>query len=234
MTIRGFFQWAFIVLLTLLVGPPFTLLGWLSPKREQKGKLFRWLSKRYAGLALRMFGVTVEARGLPRVDPDTGYLFMSTHASHLDSPALALALPHPTFWVFKKELARIPVFGWVILALGQVMIDRSNAKQARESMADAAKGLTGNLSILIYPEGTRSADGKLQPLKKGGFHLAIRTGLPIVPVRVSGSHDLLPKGALTVRPGRVVVELFDSIPTKGKTEADIPELMDRVRAALLS
>ncbi len=136
--------------------------------------------------------------------------------------------------MFKKELARIPVFGWVLLALGQVMIDRSNAKQARESMADAVKGLTGNLSILIYPEGTRSKDGLLQPLKKGGFHLAVQAGMPIVPVRVSGSHELLPSGALTVRPGRLVVELFDPIPTAGKTEADIPELMGRVRAALLS
>lgn len=234
MTVRGCFQWAFIVLLTLFVAAPFTLIGLLSPDRMAKGKAFRWLSKRYSGLAMRMFGVTVEARGLSRVDPDAGYVFMSTHASHLDSPALALALPQPTFWVFKKELAKIPFFGWTLLALGQVMIDRSNARQARESMADAVKGLRGNLSILIYPEGTRTADGKLQPLKKGGFHLAIQAGMPIVPVRVSGSHELLPKGAMTVRPGRVVVELFDPIPTEGKTGEDIPDLMDRVRAALLS
>ncbi len=234
MTFRGLFQWAFIVLLTLVVAVPFTLIGVASPDRMAKGKVFRWLSKRYAALAMRMFGVTVESRGVSRVDPDTGYVFMSTHASHLDSPALAIALPHPTFWVFKKELAKIPFFGWTLLALGQVMIDRSNARQARESMADAVKGLRGNLSILIYPEGTRSPDGKLQPLKKGGFHLAIRGRMPIVPVRIAGSHELLPKGALTVRPGHLVVELFDPIPTEGKTEEDIPQLMDRVRAALLS
>jgi 1-acyl-sn-glycerol-3-phosphate acyltransferase len=233
-TARGLFQWTCIGLLTLLVGPPFTLLGWMARTRERKGKLFRWLSKRYAAAAVRMLGVTVEARGVSRVDPSRGYVFMSTHASHLDSPALAIALPQPTFWVFKKELARIPVFGWVLLALGQVMIDRSNAKQARESMEEAGRELTGNLSILIYPEGTRSKDGRLQPFKKGGFHLALQAGLPLVPVRVSGSHALLPPGALTVRPGRVAVELFDPIPTEGKTDRDIPELMDRVRAALLS
>jgi 1-acyl-sn-glycerol-3-phosphate acyltransferase len=233
-TILGLFQWVFIALLTLLVGPPFTLLGWLAGTRERKGKLFRYLSKRYAGLALWMPGVTVEPRGVSRVDPDKGYIFMSTHTSHLDSPALAIALPQPTFWVFKKELAKIPVFGWVLLALGQVMVDRSNAKQARESIGQAGRELTGSLSILIYPEGTRSKDGKLQPLKKGGFHLALGAGIPIVPVRITGSYDLLPRGALTVRPGRVVVELFDPIPTAGKTEADIPGLMERVRAALLS
>jgi len=234
MTVRGLFQWAFIILLTLFVAVPFTLIGLLSPDSMAKGKIFRWLSKRYAGLAMRVLGVTVEARGLSRVDPGTGYVFMSTHASNLDSPALALALPQPTLWVFKKELAKIPFFGWTLLALGQLMTDRPNARQARESMEDALRGLRGNLSILIYPEGTRSPDGKLQPLKKGGFHLAIRGRMPIVPVRIAGSHELLPKGALTVRPGRVVVELFDPIPTEGKAEEDIPELMDRVRAALLS
>ena len=89
-------------------------------------------------------------------------------------------------------------------------------------------------SVLIYVEGTRSKDGKLQPLKKGGFHIALQSGLPIVPVRITGSHDIVPSGSLRVRPGRVVVELFDPIPTEGKTEADVPELMARVRDALLS
>ena len=101
-------------------------------------------------------------------------------------------------------------------------------------MASAASGLSGNNSVLIYPEGTRSKDGKLQPLKKGGFHIAVQAGLPIVPVRVSGSREIVPSGSLSVRPGHVVVELFDPIPTAGKTEADIPELIGRVREALLS
>jgi 1-acyl-sn-glycerol-3-phosphate acyltransferase len=99
---------------------------------------------------------------------------------------------------------------------------------------NAAGALTGNNSVLIYVEGTRSKDGKLQPLKKGGFHIALLSGMPIVPVRISGSHDVIPPGSLRVRPGRVVVELFEPIPTKGKTEADVPGLMARVRSALLS
>jgi 1-acyl-sn-glycerol-3-phosphate acyltransferase len=119
MTIRGFFQWAFVVLWTLLWGLPFAILGCLTPGRMAKGKLFRWLSKRYSAVAMPVFGVKVETRGLSGWNPDTGYLFMSTHSSHLDSPALALALPQPTFWVFKKELARIPVFGWALLARGR-------------------------------------------------------------------------------------------------------------------
>ena len=234
MIFRGVYQWVGVILLTLAMGPPFTLLGLLARTREKKGLLFRWLSKRYAGIAMWMFGVTVTASGVSRVDPDKGYIFMSTHAGHLDSPALAIALPQPLFWVFKKELSRIPVFGWALLALGQIMVDRSDVRQARKSMENAGKELKGNLSVIVYPEGTRSKDGKLQPLKKGGFYLALGAGLPIVPVRISGSHELLPAGALAVRPGRLVVEVFDPIPTEGKTDADVPGLMEQVRAALLS
>jgi 1-acyl-sn-glycerol-3-phosphate acyltransferase len=114
------------------------------------------------------------------------------------------------------------------------MVDRRSTMQSRTALANAAGALAGNNSVLIYVEGTRSKDGKLQPLKKGGFHIALRSGLPIVPVRVSGSHDIIPPGSLHVRPGHVVVELFDPIPMDGMTEADVPELMARVRAALLS
>jgi len=233
-TIRGALQWVFVGLLVLVLGVPAALIGMLTPGRHRKGKVFLWLSKIYAGIVLPVLGVTVEARGLSRVDRNASYLFMSNHASHVDSPALARAIPHPMFWVFKRELSRIPVFGWVLLSLGQIMVDRADVRQARGSMAAATKELKGNQSILIYPEGTRSKDGRLQPLKKGGFFLAIQAGLPIVPVRISGSHQALPVGQLTVRPGHVVVELFDPVPTAGKTEADIPDLMARVRDALLS
>ncbi|MEW6719013.1 MAG: lysophospholipid acyltransferase family protein [Thermodesulfobacteriota bacterium] len=234
MTIRAVFQWTFIALLTLVLGVPAALIGMIAPGRHRKGKIFLWLSKIYSGIALFVFGVKVEVRGLDRVDRSAPYVFMANHISYVDPPSLAYAIPHPMFWVFKKELARIPVFGWVLLSLGQIMVDRSDARQARGAMANAAEGLRGNQSILIYPEGTRSKDGNLQPLKKGGFHIAIRTGLPIVPVRISGSGDVLPHGAIAARPGRVVVELFDPIPTAGRAEAEIPELMARVRDALVS
>jgi len=233
-TVRSALQWAFVGLLVLVLGTPGALLGMLAPGRHRKGRIFRRLSKIYSGIVLPVLGVKVEVRGLSRVDRNRPYVFMSNHVSHVDSPALAVAIPHPMFWVFKRELSRIPVFGWVLTSLGQIMVDRGDARQARGAMASATEGLKGNQSILIYPEGTRSKDGTLQPLKKGGFFLAIRSGFPIVPVRVSGSHEVLPSGALTVHPGRVVIELFDPVPTEGRTESDIPELMSRVRDVLLS
>ena len=234
MTLKNAVQLSLLALLTLVIGIPAIVLGILVPGRSRKGRIFRWVTKSYSAVALPLFGVTLETRGLSRVDRGKPYVFMSNHVSHIDSPALALSIPHPLHWVFKKELSRIPVFGWVLLSLGQIMVDRTDASQAREALASAASGLAGNHSVLIYPEGTRSKDGKLQPLKKGGFFIAMRAGLPIVPVRVSGSRDIVPSGSLSVRPGHVVVELFDPIPTAGMTDADIPKLIERVRDALLS
>ena len=233
-TLRTVCQMAVVGLATLVVGLPAILLGLLVPGQSRKGRIFRWVTKSYSRILLPVFGVTVETRGVPRVDRNAPYVFMANHASHVDSLALAVSIPHPLHWVFKKELSKIPVFGWVLLSLGQIMVDRQSAAQSRSALSTAAGALTGNNSVLIYVEGTRSKDGKLQPLKKGGFHIALQAGLPIVPVRVSGSHDIVPPGSLRVRPGHVVVELFDPVPTEGKTEADVPELMARVRDALLS
>lgn len=233
-TARTFFQMAIIGLATLVVGLPAIALGMLVPGQNRKGKIFRWVTKSYSKILLPVFGVTVETRGLSRVGRDNAYVFMSNHVSHVDSLALAVSIPHPLHWVFKKELSKIPVFGWVLLSLGQIMVDRRNAMQSRTALSSAVSALSGNNSVLIYVEGTRSKDGKLQPLKKGGFYIAIRSSLPIVPVRISGSHDVVPSGSLRIRPGHVVVEMFDPIPTAGKTEADVPELMAKVRDALLS
>jgi len=233
-TVRTVFQMVVIGLATLVVGLPAIALGMLVPGQVRKGKIFRWVTKSYSRILLPVFGVTVETRGVSRVDRSAPYVFMSNHASHVDSLALAVSIPQPLHWVFKKELSKIPVFGWVLLSLGQIMVDRRNAAQSRTALSNAVAALAGNNSVLIYAEGTRSKDGKLQRLKKGGFHIALQSGLPIVPVRISGSHDIIPSGSLRVRPGRVVVELFDPIPTEGKTEAGVPELMARVRDALLS
>jgi len=234
MTIRGFFQWVGLLLLTLVAGPPAMLLGLLIRSRDKKEKVFRRLSKLYCGIAMWMLRVKVESRGISKLDPDKGYVFLPTHTSNLDPGVLAIVLTQPLLWVFKKELAKIPIFGWVLMQFGQIKIDRSDVKQARSSMSDAGNVIAGNTSVVVFPEGTRSKDGKLKALKKGGFHMALELGLPIVPIRIHGSYELFPYGAQTVRPGCVVVELFDPIPVHDKTEADIPKLVSQVKAALLS
>jgi len=234
MTILNAVQLLFIGLLTLVLGVPGILLALLLPGRTLKGKVFRWVSKLYSRIVLFFLGVKVACRGLENIDARKPYVFMSNHVSHADSPALAAVIPHPLHWVFKKELSRIPVFGWVLLACGQIMVDRSAPEKSKAALQEAFSGLSGNNSVMIYPEGTRSRDGKLQPLKKGGFWMAVQVGLPIVPVRVSGTRRIVAAGTLRIRPGSVLVEMLPPIPTAGKGMADLPELMRQVREAMLS
>jgi len=135
--------------------------------------------------------------------------------------------------VFKKELARIPVFGWALLSLGQIMVDRENTEQARASLSATLSGLSGNNSIIIFPEGWVSKDGRLLPLKRGGFHIAIQAGLPIVPVRIEGARGVCPPvGSGHFHKGLISVQVFPPLDVRGKTEADIPGLMEKVRACL--
>lgn len=234
MTILNALQLFFIGFLTLVFGVPASLLGLLLPGKALKGKLFLWVSKNYSRIALFALGVKVSCRGLENIDIRKPYVFMSNHVSHADSPALASVIPHPLHWVFKKELSKIPVFGWVLLAGGQIMVDRSDPEGSKAALERALSGLSGNNSVMIYPEGTRSRDGNLQSLKKGGFWMAMHAGLPIVPVRVSGTREIVAAGTLRIRPGNVVVEVFPPIPTEGKTAADIQALMRQVREAMLS
>ena len=231
MTVRNALQLLFIGSLTLLFGVPGIVLALLLPGRTLKGKVFLRISKTYSRIALFALGVKVSSRGLENIDVRKPYVFMANHASHADSPALASVIPHPLHWVFKKELSRIPVFGWVLLACGQIMVDRSDPEGAKAALRGALAGLSGNSSVMIYPEGTRSRDGKLQPFRKGGFRMALLAGLPIVPVRVSGTREIVAADSLRIRSGNVLVELFPPIPTAGRSAA---ELMDRVREALLS
>ncbi len=234
MTFLNALQLAFIGLLTLVFGIPGILLALLLPGRTLKGKVFLRVSKYYSRIALFVLGVKVASHGLENIDSRKAYVFMSNHVSHADSPALAAVISHPLHWVFKKELSRIPVFGWVLLACGQIMVDRTDPERSKVSLREALSGLSGNNSVMIYPEGTRSRDGNLQPLKKGGFWMALQAGLPIVPVRVSGTREIVAADSLRIRPGNVLVELFPPIPTAGMGMADLPALMRQVREAMLS
>jgi 1-acyl-sn-glycerol-3-phosphate acyltransferase len=228
------FQWIFVAVVTLVLGIPFLVAGLLQTGMTRKGRLFRAVSKIYSRVLFAAFRVRVVSRGIERIDPRQGYVFMANHTSIADPLAAAIAIPHPLHFVFKREFARIPVFGWALLSLGQIMVDREDREQAKVALAGAASGLSGNSSVIIFPEGKVSRDGTLQPLKKGGFHVALRTGLPIVPLRIEGARDVCPPGGSGhFHPGVVSVEFFPPISAGGGTDGEIPALMERVTRLLL-
>ncbi|MBI3447993.1 MAG: 1-acyl-sn-glycerol-3-phosphate acyltransferase [Acidobacteria bacterium] len=191
-----------------------------------------WFARPWALAITTACGVRVRAIGPENLRRAAPCVILCNHASNVDILALLLALPGQYRVLAKRELFWIPVFGWAIWLAGFIPVDRGRRERALLSIERAAEKVRRGRSVLIFGEGTRSDDGTLQPLKKGGFHLALRSGAPIVPVSIRGSHAVLPKGALRIRPGRIDVVVGDPIATRGRSADDLEELVAEVRAAL--
>jgi len=174
-----------------------------------------------------------EVQGLENI-PKGPYLVISNHSSHLDGPGLIVVFPDPLYFVIKKGLAQIPVWGWTATRIGFISIDRTRSKAAQETLRRAVTTIREGRHILVFAEGTRSPDHRLQRFKKGGFHMAIESGVPILPVAINGSRRLMPKGAPSPKPGTVTVVVGASIPTKGLGKEDLPDLMARTRDAIVA
>jgi 1-acyl-sn-glycerol-3-phosphate acyltransferase len=184
-------------------------------------------------LNLRICGVRVRVRRLAPLDPEAPYVFMSNHRSQYDILAVVAALREFQLrWVAKKELTRVPVFGWALKHTGHVIIDRSDHQQAVESLRAARAQMLDGISVTIFPEGTRSAPGqRLLPFKKGGFMLALETGFPIVPIVVRGSGEILPRGSWQPAPGELEVVVGAPIAVEGVAR---DALMQRVQEFMLT
>jgi 1-acyl-sn-glycerol-3-phosphate acyltransferase len=167
------------------------------------------------------------------VDPDRSYIVCPNHQSNADILALLLMLPVRFVWVIKKELLRIPIFGWGLGRTGAISLDRSKGKEALKRMKESAGVLNEGWSVLVYPEGTRTFDGKVQDFKRGAFVMAVHTGVPILPVSVNGAYKIMPRGTVHFRSGHMKLVLGRPIETEGLGEDDIPMLMDKTREAIL-
>lgn len=177
-------------------------------------------------------GLSASLMGMEKVIRGKSYIIVSNHQSHADILALARVLPLRCLWTVKKELLKVPFFGWGLRAIGAISLDRANFLQSVEALKKAAAALNRGWSLLVYPEGTRSPDGNLLPFKKGAFVIAVATGLPILPVTVNGSSKILPKGLYVWRPGHVTVTVGEPIPTEGLSKKDIPSLVEMTRQSI--
>jgi 1-acyl-sn-glycerol-3-phosphate acyltransferase len=173
--------------------------------------------------------VRVEASGA-RLDPRGRYIFMANHRSLFDIPVLIATLPGQARFLAKESLFRIPVFGWALKAGGFIPIDRRDRSRARDAFAAAVDRLGAGASILLFPEETRARDETLLPFQRGGFLLALKSGLPIVPVGIRGTLQVQPRGSFLVRPGLVRVEYGEPMPIDSFAVSRKKELIDRVRS----
>jgi 1-acyl-sn-glycerol-3-phosphate acyltransferase len=158
---------------------------------------------------------------------------MSNHESFLDGPLLMTVIDRPARVIVKRFVFRIPVLGLGMRFSGYVPVDKEGTGAGRRSIARAAQLIKEKgYSFLIYPEGQRSWDGKLQPFRRGGFFLALETGTPIVPVSISGTFELMPRGRWLVKKGPVRIVFHEPISVDTSSQEEMSELMERVRAAV--
>ena len=174
----------------------------------------------------------VTVNGLANIDPTQSYVYMSNHQSNFDIPVLLAYLPVQFRWLAKAELFKIPIFGRAMRGAGYVKIDRFNQEAAFESLNEAAEKMKNGVSVMIFPEGTRSRDGKIRPFKKGGFVMAVDAGVPIVPVVLKGTWTLMDKSSLKINTGEVSLNLKAPIATTDYTRENKDDLVKSVRAVI--
>jgi 1-acyl-sn-glycerol-3-phosphate acyltransferase len=185
-----------------------------------------------AFLGVRLAGVKVEVMGSEKLDWDRTYIFMCNHLSNLDPPIVIPVLRQRTSVLVKKELFRIPILGWGMRLTSLVPVDRQNREAAITSLRSATEVMRSGLSMTVWPEGSRSRDGRLLPFKKGPFHLAMESGVPVVPITVVGTHEIWPKGQFAVRPGTATVIFHE--PIDPAAYPDQEALMVAVRESIRS
>ena len=191
----------------------------------------RWSSsivRGWAHVVLALAGVKVDVEGAENLPSAGAHVYVSTHQSMLDVPALFSVLPARTRFLAKRELFRVPLFGQAIRMLGFVPIDREDTRSAVRSL-DALAGLVAERPVLVFPEGTRSPDGALLPFKRGAFALAHQLQLPVVPLACLGGHRCMPAHQRIVRPGRMVVRIGRVIAPGGPAHASRAALMGAAR-----
>jgi 1-acyl-sn-glycerol-3-phosphate acyltransferase len=221
----------FIFFWTVLLGSTATILTLLTRKPAVVDVLGRVWCK---GI-IKACGIEVEVRGLENIDPSRSYVLLCNHLSNFDIWCTIGAVPLRIHFVAKKELLKIPIFGQALAVSDHIVIDRSRPEEAVEIINRRAAGqIGGGFCILFYAEGTRSQSGKVGPFKKGGTVLAMRAGLPLVPMSVSGTRKFLPKRSVIIRPAGKVLIVFDKpIETKGLSLEARDEVTARAREAVV-
>lgn len=220
----------FTVLVTFLGSVTAIIAGIFNPY----GVVVNGVIRNWAKFLLWVAGTKVEVHGLEKLDPNQPYIYLANHQSNFDILALSANIPGTSRYIAKKELFKIPFFGLGMKLAGVVKINRSNKEEARESInKDAVERINKGVSVIIFPEGTRSKDGKIHPLKKGGIILAIEGHIPIVPTVLSGTFHIMNKSSLKLKKGRIKLEFLDPIHTDNYTYEDRNKLTALVHQKLV-
>ncbi|MGH9898281.1 MAG: lysophospholipid acyltransferase family protein [Pyrinomonadaceae bacterium] len=200
--------------------------------RNKSGKLHHRCAKIWARFVLATAGVKIDVHGLENIQSGTSYVFASSHQSWMDIPVMIAALPVQLRIVAKKELFAIPGIGWHLRAAGHIAIDRSSATDAVTTLEQATAGIRDGLCAFIFPEGTRSFDGTLRKFKKGGFKLAMQSGVAVIPVAIVGTRRVMPRESLIIRARPVEIFIDKPVLTSNLSEEDLLPLINSVHKTI--
>jgi 1-acyl-sn-glycerol-3-phosphate acyltransferase len=222
-----------ILLSTIVLGT----ISILSSFIDRTGATQHRLACLWSRLLLAVSFIRVRAEGVDKLDPSAPYVFVCNHASFMDIPAILVCLPHGFRFFAKKGLYRIPFLGTHLKRAGHIPVDRSSARASLKSMTEGARLISERrVSVLLFPEGGRSPHG-LREFKEGAAYIAIKAGVPIVPMALVGMREILPMGSTHIRSGLAILRVGDPITTKGLTLSDRLPVTQRLRteiAALLT
>lgn len=226
--VRGFFIMFWVVVTVAIYGAICTLTGLFSRALAQA------VGRSWMVLFLKLAGIRITVIGREKLDKNECYVFFANHSSLLDIPVLFASVNNPLAFIAKKELFWIPIMGWGMWGMGHVSMDRGSARKALGSFKKATLRLKRErLSLVLFPEGTRSVDGRLGEFKQGSFSLALEAGVRVVPVAIRNSGLCLPKKKLLVRQGEIIIDIGEPLVADGMKKSDLMALVQEKIAAIV-
>ncbi len=201
---------------------------------DSHGRWQHGCARAWSWLILKTSGIRVRVEGLEHIDPCRTTIYCVNHPSAMDIPILFVNLPVQFRFLAKRPLFHLPFLGWHLSRSGHIPVDRAHPREALKTLDDAANKIREGRSVVLFPEGTRSRDGSMLPFKGGSFYLAVRAGVPVVPITLNGTRAVLKPDSYHVRPGQTEMIIHPPIPTEGLTLGDVDALSERVRSQIHS
>jgi 1-acyl-sn-glycerol-3-phosphate acyltransferase len=230
--IRAVLRTIWTALVAVAVTIPFASLVLLIALAKSNAKVIDVLIRLWARLLLRAAGIRLKAEGVEKIDPKQRYILVSNHHSYFDIPCILVAVPQPIRFMAKISLFKIPIFGWGMARAGFIPIDRKNRRTAVKSFDLAVERIRKGNTVVVFPEEGRSRERPMRPFQRGGFLLALRSELPILPIAIDGTYDVFRAGAKRITPGPVTIRVGTPIPTAGLTVRDKDRLLHESRAQI--
>lgn len=169
--------------------------------------------------------VKTTVQGLENVDATKYQVYVCNHESQMDIPAIVRLAPVPLYFILKKEIKKVPFLGWYAAAMGMVFVDRKNKSQSKQSLKNAAELIKNGKNVIVFPEGTRSPDGKIKRFKKGAFVIAKESNISIVPMAIKGSREVLPKGSIQIKKGHIRLKIGTPISSEVVAKTSLQDLI---------